>query len=168
MNQKKIDRWVKAKELYIQGRQTPDGLKYPTYDEIAAEVDIKAQTLRLKASKENWTLQRKQFVAKVENLTTEKKSTVMAGESVEFDSECLKAARKGIQLINAEMEKAVADKLPDGATTKEVIDYVVSKKQAIASFGKALVDYQKAGKLAFGENTEADKDITINVKYDDK
>lgn len=165
MNQKKIDRWIKAKELYTQGRQTDKGLKYPTYDEIAEEVGLKPQTIRARSAKENWTLTRKQMIAKVENLTAEKKSIVMAGESVEFDSECLKAARKGLVLVNKELDILIKD-APSDLPGEELMKWIFGRIDGIAKYGKALNDYQKAGRLAFGENPESDKPITLNVKYD--
>lgn len=143
MNQKKIARWLKAKELYTQGRQTEQGLKYPTYDEIADEVGLKAQTIRLKSSRENWTLLRKQMIAKVENLTAERKSTVMAGESVEFDSVCLSQARK------------LLEKAERGIESGEPLDKMAT----------VIEKAQKVGRLAFGE-MEPDKPVTIKVEYD--
>jgi len=162
MNQKKIDKWVKAKELYTQGRQTDKGLVYPTYDEIAVEVGIKPQTLRLKSSKENWTLQRKQFVAKVETLTAEKKSTIMAGESVEFDSKCLAIALKGLALVDKELGVLLKD-APEGLSPEDFIKYVFGRIDGITKYGKALNDYQKVGKLAFGENPESEKPVQVNI-----
>ena len=144
MSTKSTERWAKARELYIQGRQTVEGLKYPTYEEISKECGLKAQTIRAKAARENWTLQRKQFVKKVSDLTNEKKSTVMVGESVEFDSICLEKARK------------IIDRVDRGLESGEPVEKMAS----------ALEKAQKVGKLAFGENPEADKDVTINVKYD--
>jgi hypothetical protein len=160
---KQQERWIKAKELYTQGRQTADGLKYPTYDEIAGELGLKAQTIRVKSSKENWTLQRKQFVAKVENLTSEKKSIVMAGESVEFDSQCLSIALKGLRLVDRELEALMKD-APDFLTAEDTLKWIFGRIDGITKYGKALNDYQKAGRLAFGEASEKPETPQINIK----
>jgi len=165
MSTKATERWTKAKDLYVQGKQTDKGLKYPTYEKLAAEIGIKAQTIRAKAAKENWTLLRKQFVAKVAKLTSEKKSTIMAGESVEFDSKCLSISLKGLALVDKELSVLLKDD-PEELHGEDLMKYILGRIDGITKYGKALNDYQKAGRLAFGENPEPDKPVTINVKYD--
>jgi hypothetical protein len=122
----------------VQGEQGVNGLTYPTYEDLARRSNRNASVIRRVAGKENWTLQRKQFLAKVENLTQEKKSVVMAGESVEFDSICLKSARLGIDELLRRLEGI--------KTTKAV------SKGDLISLSKALKAFQAVGKLAFGEN----------------
>jgi hypothetical protein len=163
---KKVD-WDTIKTWYVQGEQGKDGLRYPSLEEVADKGHRNASSVRQKASKEKWAELRNLFKSKTENLTLERKSLIMAGASAEFDSQCLDAARKGIQLVN-EVLNAIITQRPTGKDIKETIAWVEDRNDSIKELGKALNDYQKAGKLAFGENTEADKDITINVKYDDK
>jgi hypothetical protein len=142
---KKTD-WATIKQWYVQGEQGPEGLRYPTLEELAKRARRNDSSVRHKASVEKWAEQRKQFTAKVENLTAERKSTVMAGESVEFDSVCLDKARKIIARVDKGLESG----------------------EPVEKMATALEKAQKVGKLAFGENPDVDKDITIKVKYDDK
>jgi hypothetical protein len=149
--------WIRIKQAYIEGTDTQE--------EIADKFKVKFGTLRNRAAKENWTEQRKLFTHKVDTLRTEQKSIVMAGESVEFDSECLKAARVGLSLVNKELSALMKD-APDSLSGEELMKWIFGRIDGIAKYGKALNDYQKAGRLAFGENPETDKDINIKVKYE--
>ena len=129
------DSWIKAKELYISGKQTEAGIVFPTLAEIGELVGLKPQTIRLRSSKENWPEQKKLFVAKTQTLRTEQKSEVMATESVQFDSDCLKLARAGLNLIARDMKA-------------ELLLTPVDK------LSRSLKDFQSVGRLAFGEITE--------------
>jgi hypothetical protein len=149
--------WIKIKQAYIEGTDTQE--------EIADKFKVKFGTLRNRAAQENWTEQRKLFTHKVDTLRTEQKSIVMAGESVEFDSECLKAARVGLSLVNKELSALMKDAV-DGLSGEELMKWIFGRIDGITKYGKALNDYQKAGRLAFGENPESYKPITLNVKYD--
>ncbi|MDD5510893.1 MAG: hypothetical protein PHI12_08785 [Dehalococcoidales bacterium] len=149
--------WIKIKQAYIEGTETQE--------ELADKFKVNFGTLRNRASKENWTEQRKLFTHKVDTLRTEQKSIIMAGESVEFDSECLKAARAGLALVNKELGNLLKE-APEGLSGEDLMKWIFGRNDAITKYGKALNDYQKAGRLAFGENPEPDKPVTINVKYD--
>ena len=161
---KKVD-WDTIKTWYVQGEQGKDGLRYPALDELADKAHRNASDVRKRASKEKWAELRDLFKSKTENLTLERKSLIMAGASAEFDSQCLDAARKGVQIINVELDNAAGIKPPENATAEESIEWIMSRKAAISSFGKALTDYQKAGRLAFGEKTGEgeSQEVRINV-----
>ena len=130
----KID-WAKLKKLYTEGAEI-------TLQELADKHNVKAQTLRLRAAKENWTEARKLFFHKVDSLRVEKKSEIMASESAQFDSDSLKLARAGYGLV-AEDIKA----------RKPAKDIAV-----------ALANFQKVGKLALGETSEQNTAPVINVR----
>jgi hypothetical protein len=68
----------------------------------------------------------------------------MATDIAQFDSDSLKLARAGYALI--------AEDIKGRKPAKDI--------------AVALANFQKVGKLAFGENPESDKPITLNVKYD--
>jgi hypothetical protein len=114
--------------------------------EIADAFKVNFDVLRRHAAKERWTEQRKLFRVTTTKQATEKRSSEMATDIAQFDSDSLKLARAGYGLV-AEDIKA----------RKPAKDIAV-----------ALANFQKVGKLAFGEVGDADKDININVKYDDK
>jgi len=131
--------WLKLKRLYTEGTEI-------TLQELADKHKVKAQTLRLRAARENWTEARKLFTHKVETLRVEKKSEIMASESAQFDSDSLKLARAGYSLLEED----------------------IKARKPAKDIAAALANFQKVGKLAFGENPELDKPVTINVKYDNE
>ncbi len=113
--------------------------------EIADAFKVNFDVLRRHAAKERWTEQRKLFRVTTTKQATEQRSTEMATDIAQFDSDSLKLARAGYVLI-AEDIKA---------------------RKPAKDIATALANFQKVGKLAFGENPDVDKDITIKVKYDD-
>ncbi|MBN1690438.1 MAG: hypothetical protein JW901_05415 [Dehalococcoidia bacterium] len=137
--------WPDLKSQYIEGIQDKTGRHYPTYAELAEKWKVDPAVIGRRAAKEKWPEARKMFSHKVETLRVEKKSEIMASESAQFDSECLKVSQKGINLVVKAMGQ---------------------KKKSIPGLALALANFQKVGKLAFGENPEPDKPVTINVKYD--
>ena len=149
--------WLRIKQVFVEREAT-------TYPRLAKQFDVNPDIVKRHAAKEGWQEARKLFQNKVQNLRFEKRSEIMASESAAFDNECLKAARKGIQLINEELDAAASSKKPPkGATPQELIDWIVSRKQAVASYGKALGDYQKAGRLAMGE-VEPPRKVDLDAK----
>ena len=114
--------WTKIKQSFIEG--TEEG-----YPALAEKFKVTYVVLKRHAAKEGWTEQRKLFQAKVQNLRTEKKSEIMASESVQFDSDCLKIARAALGKIVQELKG----------------DMPADKTMA------ALEKAQKIGRLAFGE-----------------
>jgi len=134
--------WLKLKNKYIED---PAAL---TLEEAAKKFKVNFDVLRRHAAKENWVEDKKLFQNKVQTLRTEKKSEIMASESAQFDSDSLKLARAGYAMIANEMKSNNP------------------LKATVAQIATALANFQKVGKLAFGENPDVDKDITIKVKYD--
>ena len=112
--------------------------------EIADAFKVNFDVLRRHAAKERWTEQRKLFRVTTTKQATEKRSSEMATDIAQFDSDSLKLARAGYGLV-AEDIKA----------RKPAKDIAV-----------ALANFQKVGKLAFGECTEAEKDVIIKVEYE--
>ena len=147
--------WELIKTTYITGNKS--------LAELAENFRTGERQLKRHSSVENWPEQRKLFRAKTENLAAEQRSTQLAGESAQFDSDCLQAARKGVQIINTELDKLSDDKKPESATAEELLDWMTTRKASISSMGKALGDYQKAGRLAFGEKTEDNVSPAINI-----
>ena len=130
--------WETVKTAYVTSAKT--------LAEIAADFKLTLDVVNRHSSKERWAEQRKLWRVTTTKQATEKRSSEMATDIAQFDSDSLKLARAGYGLV-AEDIKA----------RKPAKDIAV-----------ALANFQKVGKLAFGEVGDADKDININVKYDDK
>lgn len=128
--------WTALKQLYVEGPEI-------SLNDLAEKHKVKPQTMRLRAAKEGWTEQRKLFQAKVQNLRTEKRSEILASESAQFDSDCLKIAR-------AALGKIVQELKGDTPADKSM---------------SALEKAQKVGRLAMGEQSQ-DSEVTIKVVYD--
>ncbi|MFA5064956.1 MAG: hypothetical protein WC566_05780 [Dehalococcoidia bacterium] len=128
--------WAEVKSQYIEGKQDKGSLVYPTYAALSEEFKVDAAVIGRRAAKEGWVEQRKLFRHKVDTLRMEKKSEILASESAQLASDCLKVSRAGIAVIVAIMESSKPSKIP--------IDRLMS----------ALVNAQKVGQNALGE-TEA-------------
>lgn len=108
---------------------------------MAADFKLDLDTVRRHAAKEKWTEQRGLWRVTTTKQATEKRSTEMATDIAQFDSDSLKLARAGYGLL-AEDIKA----------RKPAKDIAV-----------ALANFQKVGKLALGENPETDKPVQVNI-----
>lgn len=127
--------WEIIKQSFIEGTD-------PGYPALAEKFKVNYVVLKRHAAKERWQELRKLFQSKVQNLRTEKRSEIMASESVQFDSDCLKIARAALGKIVGELK---------GDTM--TVDRIMS----------ALEKAQKVGKLAFGETPEQGVAPQINI-----
>ena len=132
--------WALVKTAFITSNKT--------LVEITADFKLDLDTVRRHAAKEKWTEQRGLWRVTTTKQATEKRSTEMATDIAQFDSDSLKLARAGYAMVAAEMKSNNPLKAP------------------VHQLATALANFQKVGKLAFGEVTETDKDININVKYE--
>ena len=107
--------------------------------EIADAFKVNFDVLRRHAAKERWTEQRKLFRVTTTKQATEKRSSEMATDIAQFDSDSLKLARAGYQLVAEDMKS----------------------RKPTRDIATALANFQKVGKLAFGEST--DKPETTGV-----
>ena len=112
--------------------------------EIAADFKQNIDVLRRHAAKERWTEQRKLFRVTTTKQATEKRSSEMATDIAQFDSDSLKLARALFGLIAED----------------------IKSRKPVKDIATALVNAQKVGKLAFGEVTDQDNEVTIKVEYE--
>ena len=110
-----------------------------TLVEIAADFKQNLDVVRRHAAKERWTEQRKLWRVTTTKQATEKRSSEMATDIAQFDSDSLKLARAGYTLVAEDMK-----------ARKPSRDIAI-----------ALAGFLKVGKLAFGEST--DKPETTGV-----
>ncbi|MFA5252746.1 MAG: hypothetical protein WC454_09215 [Phycisphaerae bacterium] len=154
--------WEKIKEWYVEGAKDKQGnVTYPTLEDVAEKTGAKPATVRQRAARQKWNKLRKGFVAKVTTLRQEKKSEAMAVESVEFDQQCMSAAEKGVTLINKELD-TLSKELPE-LHGEDLVKAIFGRMDAITKYGKALNDYQKAGRVALGEKTGESEPPTLNI-----
>ena len=125
--------WALVKTAFITSNKT--------LVEVAADFKLTYGVVKRHASKEKWTEQRGLWRVTTTKQATEKRSSEMATDIAQFDSDSLKLARAGYGLL-AEDIKA----------RKPAKDIAV-----------ALANFQKVGKLALGENPETDKPVQVNI-----
>ena len=120
--------WALVKTAFITSNKT--------LVEIAADFKLDLDTVRRHAAKEKWTEQRGLWRVTTTKQATEKRSTEMATDIAQFDSDSLKLARAGYALIAEDIK---------------------SRKPA-KDIAVALANFQKVGKLALGEVVGQDID----------
>ena len=120
--------WQLVKTAFITSNKT--------LVEIAADFKLDLDTVRRHAAKEKWTEQRGLWRVTTTKQATEKRSTEMATDIAQFDSDSLKLARAGYALIAEDIK---------------------SRKPA-KDIAVALANFQKVGKLALGEVVGQDID----------
>jgi len=146
--------WEKIKAEYVEGIKDEKGdIKYPTLKELSEKYRCSYLYIQQVSSKNNWTQEHKIYIRKISELKREKKSEVLASESAEFDSKTLELAKAGESFIKIHFAQA-------GRNFKK--DQELMDDEKIERLGRALINYQKAGKLALGEATDKqDQNITI-------
>jgi hypothetical protein len=133
--------------------------------ELTSDFHLNYVVVKRHAAAGKWTEARKMWRAKTQEQAAAQRSTEMAADIVQFDQDCLGASRKGIQLINEVLNSIITER-PKGKDIKETIGWVEDRNDSIKELGKALNDYQKAGKLAFGESTDRVEVPTININVE--
>lgn len=137
--------WERIKSEYVEGIRDEEGdVKYPTLKELSEKHGCTYLYIQIVSAKGNWSQERKIYIRKISELRQEKKSEVLASESAQFDSKTLEAARAGVGFIKEHLVGADKD-LKDA---QKLID-----EERLEKLGRALVNYQKVGKLALGEVT---------------
>lgn len=125
--------WALVKTAFITSNKT--------LVEITADFKLDLDTVRRHAAKEKWTEQRGLWRVTTTKQATEKRSTEMATDIAQFDSDSLKLARAGYALI--------AEDIKGRKPAKDI--------------AVALANFQKVGKLAFGESTDKPENVAINI-----
>lgn len=142
--------WQVIHDEYVYA---PDEASRPTYEELAAKYKCSPSYLREKASTEKWKLEAERYLETVAEKRKDNKSTALAGDLAEWDTQCFQLAKGGLNLIYQQINEAI-----EGA--KKGND-PLSPKQ-LDELGKALQRFQQIGKTALGEKEET----KLNVKID--
>jgi hypothetical protein len=120
--------------------------------QIADAYGINRTTLSLKATKEQWDVQRERFLARVDEQTTEKKSELVASEGASFDTTCLDYSHRILTLVDEELiGSPVFDK--DGCPVI-VSGKPYLRKRPAKDIATAVRIAQDVGKLALGDKPD--------------
>ena len=128
--------WELVKTAYVTSNKS--------LADIAGDFKIGERQLKTHAKRESWVEQRKLWRVTTTKQATEKRSSEMATDIAQFDSDSLKLARALFGLIAED----------------------IKSRKPVKDIATALVNAQKVGKLAFGEVTDQDNEVTIKVEYE--
>lgn len=151
---KKYD-WEKIRRSYIEGYNNNGKVVFLNLSELANKCKIECALLLKHAAEEKWKYQREIYRKKIEHAKKQEVTKVLAGQGAEFDSKTLELARAGILQIKAYFlaQKKMMRKAKE--ENKENIPLLDPK--VLDSMSKALVAFQKVGKLALGEELPPEK-----------
>jgi hypothetical protein len=85
--------WNLVRLDYVQGRDTEQGLEWPTLEGLAKEYGIPAPTVRSRAHREKWQTQRSDFHTAFIKRTREKALEQLADKASQLDVQAFSVAR---------------------------------------------------------------------------
>jgi hypothetical protein len=122
---------------------------------LADEYGVTRTTLSLRATKEQWDIQRDRFLARVQEQTTEKKAEAVATEGAQWDATCMDKAKALMDLVDKELAgQIVLDKLGNQ----------VRIQRPAKDVGSAIKTAQEVGKAALGDKPNGDLSLTVSVR----
>lgn len=122
--------------------------------DLADKYGINRTTLSLRATKEQWDIQRDRFLARVQEQTTEKKAEAVATEGAQWDATCMDKAKALMELIDDELAgQIVLDKLGNQ----------VHIQRPAKDIGSAIKTAQEIGKAALGDKPVDPPSANLNV-----
>ena len=98
--------WVGIRQEYIET------LPKMTQQALAAKHDIHPNMISAKAVEEHWDLLRERYITRLMEMREDRKAEVVATEGASWDSACLEAAKKLLELA-FELEAAGAFLKPE-------------------------------------------------------
>jgi hypothetical protein len=85
--------WDQIRLDYVQGRETEQGLEWPTLEGLAKEHGVAAPTVRSRAHREKWQNQRHDFHTAVTQRIREKALEQIAEKAAQLDVQAFSVAR---------------------------------------------------------------------------
>ena len=85
--------WDRVQLEYVQGRDTEQGLEWPTLEGLAKEYGIPAATVRSRAHRESWQTQRNDFHTQLTQRIREKALEQVAEKAAQLDVQAQSVAR---------------------------------------------------------------------------
>lgn len=137
--------WEAISREYIEA---PEEASRPTLEELARKHNVSFGYIQQKAAKDRWTEQAKIFLRTVEEERRKQKSTSLASEQAQFDSDCLKIGRAVMQQLAHHLRAQKKDE--------------PMKIYELDLLMRAMERVQKVGKVALGE-AGGDEEATENV-----
>jgi hypothetical protein len=136
--------WEQIKKEYVEGIKKGGQLIHPSQAEISAKYNIDPATICRKAKKDQWDVQKEIMVNKISTKRQEKKAEVISDEGSQFDLDCFNAAKKGMDKVQAMIDKQA---LPED----------------INKLSAALKNFQAVGKVSLGDKDSGSDTVKIKV-----
>ena len=138
---------------FVQGMEMESGERISySLNELMKKHNVAQTTLYRRARKENWKMQKEQFLAKLENQLDEQRVQILAKESKRFDDKSIKIAN--------ELMESVALIIKRNSASMELRTRGYPPSQLLSLANTALTA-QKLAKLALGE---AQENIKLNAE----
>jgi len=136
--------WLDISKQYIQGITTKDAntgnmkVRFPTHEELCEKHGCSLITIRSKAQKDKWLVQRAQFKRKLKIKTSEVRLDDLIGEGTKFDSYHLKSLEKIHKLIDSYLDPymKMIDGTNDGYEEEETKPITIRELKDITSIIK--------------------------------
>jgi len=149
--------WQAIKMDYITGHQNKSsgGWELPTLVELAELHQVSYGTLSNKAREEEWKVQRDDYWEEIGDSVKKIKAKEIIEKALEFDDQCGEVAQYGLKHLLSHFHNW--DENDKRADT-----------DLLERLARTLVQFQKAGRLVFGEPTdhhrhEGIKFVQVNV-----
>lgn len=146
--------WNEIRRIYVEGFSSNGQIVFLNLNELSDMCKVKYNYLRQYAANEKWLQQREIYRKKIEFSKKHEISKLLAGEGAEFDSKTLELARAGILQIKAYF---LAHKKLMKEAKKEKMRIPLLNYKVLDSLSRALVAFQKIGKLALNEELPPEK-----------
>ena len=134
--------WTNIRVVYITGRQNPETGNYelPTLVELAEMFNLNYPSLLNKARNEDWKSQRQDYWDEIADSIKKVRAKKIIEQAIKFDESCGYVAEQGVDHLVQFLKKLDdEEKLMDA--------------DLLERFSRILVQFQKAGRLVFGEPT---------------
>ncbi len=137
-----VGSWEIIERQFVQGLIQQSGeIYYPTLVEMSEAHNIGYATLRRRMIEGHWMLKRDQWQRDLHKWVHAANMSEYIEAAQKFDATCVQAAQKAIDSIVGILDEFIAN----GEQVPE---------RTLDTLGRAIVNWQKAGRLALGLSTE--------------
>ena len=142
--------WEKLRNMYIEGVSDNGRIIFPNLHELSQRTNVKYMAIRQKSAAGDWVRKREIYRKKLENSIKKESVKVLASQITQFDFKSLEIAKAGI--LHIKMYFLAHKQLVEEARKKKE-NIPLLNHRVLDSLARALVMYQKAGKIAINEES---------------
>lgn len=144
--------WDLIRAAFVQGLKDDEGNKVQTsLKDIAEHFNVNYYQVRRKSSQENWTALRKKHYKMLAKKRSEKQAELQAYNGAVLDGKVIKAAMRGIDTVRGYFKNQKEEAMK---AMREGKPLPLLKTSELVKLSSALLNFQKAYKMAVGEDIE--------------